>query len=37
MKAIMVCNDGGLHTVDYSSDRDSCRSVKGDSQVRASG
>lgn len=33
----MVCNDGGLPTDDYSSDRDFCRSVKGDSQVRALG
>lgn len=37
MRVTMVCNDGVLPTVDCLSDRDSCRSVKADSQVRAWG
>lgn len=37
MRVTMVCNDGGLPTVDSLSDRDSCRSVKADFQVRGCG
>lgn len=37
MRVTMVCNDGGLPTVDSLSDRDSCRSVKADFQVCAWG